>query len=87
MTHSTVNGAYTELFAGLDKSIGIAENGGWSKFIAFSCVSDVHLDSATNRASSVSPFCRKEKVRADLAEIGIGKQYWEWCETQVKKYV
>jgi retinol dehydrogenase-12 len=64
ITYPAVNGAYTELFAGLSPEVSKAEKGTW-----------------------VVPFGRIMPLREDLAEGGNAKEFWEWSEKQVERYV
>jgi retinol dehydrogenase-12 len=59
-----VNGAYTELFAGLAPEVASMQEGNW-----------------------VVPFGRIMPLRKDLFEGGKGKEFWEWSEKQVERYV
>ncbi|CAI6085707.1 unnamed protein product [Clonostachys chloroleuca] len=59
-----INGAYTELFAGLSDDITEEHNGAW-----------------------VSPFGKIEKVRKDLVEPELGREFWDWTLEQVKPYM
>ncbi|KAI2623083.1 putative short-chain dehydrogenase [Hypoxylon sp. NC1633] len=73
MTYPPINGAYTLLYAGLSPDIGIEKTGSW-----------------------VVPFGRILPIRRDLVEATktkeeggneTAKEFWEWCEEQVKPYV
>jgi retinol dehydrogenase-12 len=63
MLYPAVNGAYTELFAGLSPEV-TGEEGKW-----------------------VVPFGRIMDLRKDFVEGGHGKEFWEWTEGQVERYV
>ncbi|KAH6683398.1 hypothetical protein B0J14DRAFT_146455 [Halenospora varia] len=71
--HEPVLGAYTELFAGLSPQVTIERSGEW-----------------------VVPWGRFMKIRKDLRDAsrlevdggtGVGEEFWEWCEEQVKSYL
>jgi hypothetical protein len=76
-----INGAYTELFAGLDPSITEANNGGWGKLESRS----IKLTWLT--LLLVSPFGKVEAIRKDFKGEEIGKKYWDWSMEQVAKYM
>jgi NAD(P)-dependent dehydrogenase (short-subunit alcohol dehydrogenase family) len=88
--YPTVNGAYTELFAGLSPDVTMKRSGGWSK----SC--NVDACCLLVLIISVAPFGRFMAIRPDLLEAtkleteggtGIGAKFWEWTEEQVKPYI
>jgi hypothetical protein len=84
IAHPPINGAYTQLYAGLDKSITRADNGGWSEL----CFKSLSLEFHTNQIYFVvSPFGKKEAPREDLVENSLGEKYWDWSENQVKLYL
>lgn len=71
--HDPIKGAYTELYAGLSPEITLENSGAW-----------------------VAPFGRLMRIRKDLkvASVpkeeggsGIGEQFWEWNEHQVRSYL
>ena len=83
-----IQGAYTELFAGLSPDITQENNGAWSECAG---VLEIHLLTFT-----VVPWGRFAPLRADLeasskseAEggTGIGNKFWEWSEDQVKSFL
>ena len=63
MLYAPVNGAYTELFAGLAPEVAKLKEGEW-----------------------VIPFGRIAELRKDFVG-GNGKEFWEWSEEQVGRYV
>lgn len=79
-----MNGAYTELFAGLSPVVTGANNGGWSK-----CCINPRRQSCQLILTdlAVIPFGRLASGRADLLEKELGKKYWEWAEEQIKPYI
>lgn len=84
ISHDPINGAYTELFAGLHPSITEKNNGGWGK-CPFITTQSVY--SCLFAFSLVSPFGRIEPARKDLLDPHLGRKYWEWSESQVKPYM
>ncbi|KAH5432697.1 hypothetical protein HBI47_096690 [Parastagonospora nodorum] len=64
LLHPAVNGAYTELYAGLSPDVVGMKKGEW-----------------------VVPFGRIMSLRKDLAEGGNAREFWEWTEKVVEKYL
>ncbi|KAF2850285.1 NAD(P)-binding protein [Plenodomus tracheiphilus IPT5] len=73
LTYPCVNGAYTEFFAGLAPDVAALKQDEW-----------------------VIPFGRITKLRKDLADAGRSeeeggsgraKEFWEWSEGEVSKYI
>ena len=100
-TYPSINGAYTEIFAGLSPEITMRESGEWGEFfvsLLYSLMyrperSYILLTRETNTA--VVPWGRLHPIRQDLldatkteAEGGNGhaKTFWEWTEDQVRSY-
>ncbi|TLS30649.1 hypothetical protein PpBr36_02758 [Pyricularia pennisetigena] len=71
--HPTVNGAYTELFAGLSPEVGLDKNGAWIQpWGRFEQIRD-DLEKATKPESE--------------GGSGIAQKFWEWTEKQVQQYL
>ncbi|CAG8974766.1 hypothetical protein HYALB_00000378 [Hymenoscyphus albidus] len=68
-----INGAYTELFAGLSPEVTIEKSGSW--VVPFGRIYPIRQDLLSAMKSK--------------AEGGNGscKRFWEWCEEQVKPYL
>lgn len=73
ITYPAVNGAYTEFFAGLSPQVAAIKPNEW-----------------------IIPFGRISPLRKDLADAGklkqdggseMAKEFWEWSEEQVARYV
>ncbi|KAH8821782.1 hypothetical protein F5884DRAFT_102404 [Xylogone sp. PMI_703] len=73
INYPAINGAYTELFAGLSPNVTIEKSGAW-----------------------IIPFGRFQPIRQDLVEstktkeeggTGVGFEFWEWCEEQIRPYI
>jgi hypothetical protein len=84
VTHDPVNGAYTQLFAGLHPSITMANSGGWGECTLIKFRQDAK---ANMLAIIVSPFGKTEDLRKDLADASQSKKYWEWSEAQVGPFM
>jgi retinol dehydrogenase 12 len=91
--HPPIYGAYTELFAGLSPEVTVQKSGAWSKFIGRRC--GVRSDSAAD-LSKVVPWGRFLPLRKDFEAAskteaeggtGVGLQFWDWTEEQVKPYL
>jgi len=73
LLHTPTHGAYTELFAGLSPDVTLEKNGAW-----------------------IAPWGRFVPLRKDIEASskteeeggsGIGLQFWDWTEEQVKPYL
>lgn len=90
--YPSINGAYTELFAGLSPKITIEETGAWGKCSIMEVLNYLLAD----EDELVVPWGRILPIRKDLvaatkteAEGGTGgaAKFWEWNEEQVKPYL
>ncbi|KAI1144376.1 short-chain dehydrogenase [Hypoxylon sp. FL0543] len=71
--YPAVNGAYTELFAGLSNEATLEKSGGW--IIPWGRFSDIRAD-----------VLQGSKPQAE-GGTGIAEKFWEWTEEQVKPYM
>jgi len=71
--HKPIQGAYTELFAGLSPDIGIDQTGCW--VIPWGRINPIRSDI---KASSLTP---------EEGGTGVGAKFWEWSEEQVKPFL
>ena len=62
ISHEPIYGAYTELYAGLDESIGETDNGNWGPW------TDSDAESMVLTCHTVSPFGKFESNRPDLVD-------------------
>lgn len=71
LCHDAINGAYTEIFAGLspDLSLDKGDQGAW--IIPW------------GRKSTMRPDMLEE---AEKGEKGLGGKLWDWCEGIVREY-
>ncbi|KAI8953890.1 short-chain dehydrogenase [Xylaria longipes] len=73
MGHPPINGAYTELYAGLSPDITMEETGSW--VIPFGRIAEIRKD--------------LQEAALPEAEGGNGTaaKFWDWTEEQVKQYI
>ena len=100
VTYPPINGAYTEIFAGLSPTITIKETGDWGEFLASLCsltglTGKIHVRLTRESNALVIPWGRLHSIRKDLLDAtkmeaeggnGYAKKFWEWTEDQVRKY-
>ncbi|KAI0123915.1 hypothetical protein BJ170DRAFT_641043 [Xylariales sp. AK1849] len=72
-TYPPVNGAYTELFAGVSDHVTIANTGGW--IVPWGRFSDIRKDLELG-----------SKPESE-GGTGIAERFWDWSETQVEPYL
>lgn len=86
-----INGAYTELFAGLSPSVTPKQTGAWSTLR-----NPFGLAVLLTWCTTVIPWGRFATLRKDLEAAGKaksaggtgrGEEFWEWSEKQVKPYL
>lgn len=68
-----INGAYTELFAGLSDEVTLEKSGGW--IVPWGRFSDIRSD-----------LLQGSKPESEGGS-GIAEKWWEWTEEQVKPYM
>ena len=87
LLHHPIQGAYTELFAGLAPNV---QTGSWGEFIPNS------IDAGPLLTGTVAPWGRSVPLRKDLATAdkseaeggsGSAAKFWDWTEEQVKLYL
>jgi hypothetical protein len=92
MGHPPIDGAYTELYAGLSSDITIEKTGSLGEYRSSQPVSLQQL--ANPRL--VIPFGRIAEIRNDFQEAtrseeesgnGTAAKFWNWTEDQIKQYV
>ncbi|KAI0977226.1 hypothetical protein F4678DRAFT_412208 [Xylaria arbuscula] len=71
--HPSINGAYTELFAGLSPDVTLDKSGGW--IVPFGRFMSIRKD-----------LKEATKTKAEGGS-GIAKEFWEWTEEQVRPYL
>ncbi|TLD16914.1 uncharacterized protein PgNI_02332 [Pyricularia grisea] len=71
--HPTVNGAYTELFAGLSPEVGLEKNGAWIQ--------------PWGRFEQIREDLQKATKSESEGGSGIAQKFWEWTEKQVQQYL
>ncbi|KAI0018959.1 hypothetical protein F4780DRAFT_748572 [Xylariomycetidae sp. FL0641] len=71
-TYPTINGAYTELFAGVSEDVTLEHTGGW--IVPWGRFSDIRSD-----------LEQGSKPESE-GGTGIAQKFWEWCEEQTKSY-
>ncbi|KAK8055585.1 short-chain dehydrogenase [Apiospora rasikravindrae] len=93
-TYPAINGAYTELFAGLSPAITLESSGNWGRCLLGANTSSIWF--ADRISALVVPWGRFMSIRHDLKEgsrlkeeggTGIAKEFWDWNEAQVRSYV
>lgn len=94
--YPALNGAYTELFAGLSPDITVEKTGTWGKSVLLALEIEFQPQWLIVKLSSVVPFGRIYPIREDLklatkteSEGGTGGtlKFWQWSETQVNPYL
>ncbi|KAI1395243.1 short-chain dehydrogenase [Hypoxylon fuscum] len=71
--YPAINGAYTELFAGLSDEITLEKTGGW--IVPWGRISEIRKDL---KSGSTPP---------SEGGTGIAQKFWDWTEEQVKPYM
>jgi retinol dehydrogenase-12 len=71
--HDPINGAYTELFAGLSEEVTLEKTGSW--IAPWGRFADMRSD-----------LLEASKTKEDGGN-GNAKDFWEWSEEQVKAFV
>lgn len=86
-----INGAYTEIFAGLSPAITMKESGEWGELFPHCCLCYTHRE----LTAVVIPWGRLHQIRKDLQDAtkteaeggnGYAKKFWEWSEDQVREF-
>jgi len=94
MLHPVINGAYTELFAGLSDQVTLDQTGAWSKSTRSIHVSTVRL--VADAQQIVGPWGRFFTIRTDISIAGkpkseggkgVAEKFWDWSTEQVQQYL
>lgn len=71
-TYPTVNGAYTELFAGISGEVGIENTGAW--IVPWGRIENIRKDLLEGSKSE------------EEGGTGIAQKFWKWTEDQTREY-
>jgi retinol dehydrogenase 12 len=100
LLYPAVNGAYSELFAGLSPVVTMEKTGSYSKpsilLLGDRKFSATYLDRGSCLPFLVLPWGRIGSIRSDLAlgalplsqgGTGMAEKWFEWCLEQVRSFV
>ncbi|PNP42054.1 hypothetical protein THARTR1_11201 [Trichoderma harzianum] len=73
MVYPPINGAYTELFAGLSPEVTLERSGAWIQ--------------PWGRFSSQRPDLVEGSKSEDEGGTGIAERFWDWSEEQVNPFM